>query len=147
MESLTEKYLKLLSEYEELSKKFENLSSQQVSSTTHDTECEQKVQNCSNAYSTIYDANRQLVQEVTKVYKMWLPSRVSSFFSTIIPWIKNGFKVSNSAEHRLSICKKCDLFINDSTCQACGCYMVAKTKIPQAYCPIGKWKAEKPKED
>jgi len=25
--------------------------------------------------------------------------------------------------------------------------MIAKTKIPQAYCPVGKWKAEKPKED
>jgi|TARA_R100001480_G_scaffold137229_1_gene134290 hypothetical protein len=149
MESLSEKYLKLLSEYEELLKKFKNLPPPQEASSqdTNCEQCEQRVQNCSNAYSTLYDANRQLVQEITKLYKMGVPPRISSFFSTIIPWIKNGFKVSTSAEDRISMCKKCDLFINDTTCQACGCYMIAKTKIPQAYCPVGKWKAEKPKED
>tara|TARA_R110000824_G_scaffold276538_2_gene465000 strand:- start:996 stop:1439 length:444 start_codon:yes stop_codon:yes gene_type:complete len=147
MESLSEKYLKLLSEYEDLLKRFKDLPPPQESSPTQDAECERKVQNCSNAYSSIYEANRQLVQEVTKLYKLWLPTKVSSFFSTIIPWIKNGFKVSNSSEDRLAICKTCDLFINDTTCQACGCYMIAKTKIPQASCPVGKWKAEKPKED
>lgn len=137
MESLSEKYLKLLAEY----KKLQNSVS---SMDREDTMCNKRVEQCSHAYNTLYGRKQLLVKEITKLYKMWFPPRISSFFSTIVPWIKRGFKVSKSAEDRLDICKKCDLFTERGTCEACGCYMIGKAKIPQARCPIGKWDAEKP---
>ena len=37
-------------------------------------------------------------------------------------------------------CKKCEfLFKKTNTCKKCGCFMVAKTKLEKATCPIGKW--------
>lgn len=43
-------------------------------------------------------------------------------------------------EERFNICKKCDKFIEiTSTCKLCGCFMVAKTWLPNASCPLGKW--------
>jgi len=44
------------------------------------------------------------------------------------------------AQERLSICEKCDHYINLTTqCKKCGCVMKLKTKLEQASCPIGKW--------
>lgn len=44
------------------------------------------------------------------------------------------------AEERLSICNGCDKLIKATkTCKECGCFMSAKTKLPNAECPIGKW--------
>jgi len=141
MESLSEKYLKLLSEYEKLQKQV----APPVTIPTNNPanpQCEHRLRHCSDSYSNLYERKQLLAKEMTKLYQGWLPPRVSSFFSTILPWIKKGFKISSSAEHRLEICKKCDLFTERNTCQACGCYMVGKVKIPQARCPIGKWKAD-----
>ncbi len=48
-----------------------------------------------------------------------------------------------TANKRLSICRSCTRYISfTSMCKECGCIMPIKTKLPHAYCPIGKWSAE-----
>jgi hypothetical protein len=44
------------------------------------------------------------------------------------------------AESRMDICKQCD-FLNKTliACKKCGCFMIAKTRLEKARCPIGKW--------
>lgn len=60
------------------------------------------------------------------------------------PWDlfnKNLGRVSEAiAEERLEICLGCPQLIKATTqCKECGCIMSAKTKLPNASCPIGKW--------
>lgn len=44
------------------------------------------------------------------------------------------------AEERLAICEGCEFLIQATkTCKECGCFMTAKTKLPNASCPKGKW--------
>lgn len=44
------------------------------------------------------------------------------------------------AKERLEICKGCEKFVSATTqCKECGCVMAAKTKLPNASCPLGKW--------
>ena len=46
------------------------------------------------------------------------------------------------ASERLAICKDCPRIRKTSmTCKECGCFMPAKVKLPNAFCPIGKWQA------
>ena len=46
------------------------------------------------------------------------------------------------ALERFEICKGCpELIQTTKTCKKCGCFMAAKTKLPHASCPIGKWDA------
>lgn len=64
------------------------------------------------------------------------------------PWDllnKNIEKVSGPiADERYAICKSCpELIQATKQCKKCGCFMVAKTKLPHASCPIGKWHAVK----
>jgi hypothetical protein len=41
---------------------------------------------------------------------------------------------------RLDICKSCPELIQlTKQCKKCGCFMEAKTKLPHASCPLGKW--------
>ena len=41
---------------------------------------------------------------------------------------------------RMDICNNCEYLINmTKTCMKCGCFMTIKTRIEEAYCPIGKW--------
>ena len=50
-------------------------------------------------------------------------------------------RVPDRVEHdRMSECRKCIRF-NSLTkiCRECGCFMPAKTKLPNAFCPIGTW--------
>jgi len=42
------------------------------------------------------------------------------------------------ADFRMKICNTCPDYAAPR-CKLCGCFMVAKTKIPQARCPAGKW--------
>jgi hypothetical protein len=47
---------------------------------------------------------------------------------------------SEVAEERYSICKACPELIKlTNQCKKCGCFMIAKTKIQVATCPLGKW--------
>jgi|SRR5215472_3969204 len=44
------------------------------------------------------------------------------------------------ADRRLSICKACPSFQKlTHTCAECRCFMPAKTRLPNATCPLGKW--------
>jgi hypothetical protein len=44
------------------------------------------------------------------------------------------------ATERMDICNACEHLIQATkTCKECGCFMTAKTKLPNAACPIGKW--------
>jgi hypothetical protein len=48
--------------------------------------------------------------------------------------------VENFAALRYDICKSCQHFFSPTTtCKKCGCFMVVKTRIPMAMCPIRKW--------
>jgi hypothetical protein len=41
---------------------------------------------------------------------------------------------------RYLLCKACPKFnAGVKTCQECGCFMPAKTRLKGAVCPIGKW--------
>lgn len=41
---------------------------------------------------------------------------------------------------RMSICKLCPELIKiTNQCKKCGCFMIAKTKLEEAKCPIGQW--------
>ena len=60
------------------------------------------------------------------------------------PWDlfnKNIGRVENEiAKERLAICEACpELKPATKQCKECGCFMVAKTKLPNASCPLGKW--------
>lgn len=45
---------------------------------------------------------------------------------------------------RLAICLECpELIKMTKQCKKCGCFMEAKTKLPNAECPLGKWGQEK----
>lgn len=44
------------------------------------------------------------------------------------------------SEQRMSICNACpELVKATTTCKKCGCFMIAKTKLELAACPLGKW--------
>lgn len=46
------------------------------------------------------------------------------------------------SKDRIAICNECEHYKPETyTCKQCGCFMLAKTKIPMANCPIGKWKS------
>lgn len=62
------------------------------------------------------------------------------------PWDlfnKNIGRVSEKIHaERMAICVECPELIQlTKTCKKCGCFMDAKTKLPNAYCPIGKWQS------
>lgn len=41
---------------------------------------------------------------------------------------------------RMDMCQKCEFFIKDSKrCSQCGCFMEAKSRFKNTYCPVGKW--------
>ena len=45
-----------------------------------------------------------------------------------------------TAKKRYEICLECPYFISATKqCKQCGCFMVAKTKLEKAECPIHKW--------
>jgi hypothetical protein len=51
--------------------------------------------------------------------------------------------LSPDADVRMDICKVCPSFTKDTTvCQECGCFMIAKTKLRGAMCPLDKWPKE-----
>ena len=59
----------------------------------------------------------------------------SDIFSGSTEWVDDSL-----AEERYSICQACPELIKlTTTCKKCGCFMVAKTKLQGAACPIGKW--------
>jgi hypothetical protein len=55
--------------------------------------------------------------------------------------VESGLIVdSKVAQDRLDICHECpSLFKPTGTCKECGCFVVSKTRIGGAYCPLKKW--------
>ena len=44
------------------------------------------------------------------------------------------------SDKRYETCKLCPELIQlTKQCKKCGCFMVAKTKLEKAVCPLGKW--------
>ena len=60
---------------------------------------------------------------------------------------KELFCTASQIEHRYSICKLCEYFI-DNTCLQCGCKVIRNAEFKnklffkQQSCPAGKWKQE-----
>jgi hypothetical protein len=47
---------------------------------------------------------------------------------------------STVKEERLAVCRQCEFFNNRlQQCGKCGCFMLAKTTLERAHCPIMKW--------
>lgn len=62
------------------------------------------------------------------------------------PWDmfnKNLGRVEESIhKERFALCLECPHLIQlTKQCTKCGCFMEMKTKLPNAFCPIGKWDA------
>jgi hypothetical protein len=157
MENLSQKYLNLLGEYEALTKANEELqkkvqginpatASRPATPPMSSSRCEENLSKCGRSNKNLFEQRTFLRQELKKLYSLWLPPKVDSFFKTIIPWIKKGFKKSDQAEYRFEICQKCEYLKENNTCKLCGCFMKGKVTIPQASCPIGKWKSEEVKK-
>ena len=54
---------------------------------------------------------------------------------------------SEMSRRRMNICLSCDVLDkNTGVCQkhkgGCGCYIPAKVKLKQEFCPLGKWSKE-----
>jgi hypothetical protein len=62
---------------------------------------------------------------------------------TVKPWDllkKENWTDGKIALARMNECRACDRLIQSTTtCRECGCFMVAKTKLKEAECPLGKW--------
>ena len=59
------------------------------------------------------------------------------------PWDllrRQNYTDEKTMQSRLEICNTCEFLIKKTTtCKKCGCFMVAKTKLANATCPLGKW--------
>ena len=42
-------------------------------------------------------------------------------------------------EDRLAVCKACD-YLEEGTCQACGCYVELRAAVRKNRCPYKKWR-------
>lgn len=50
------------------------------------------------------------------------------------------YSSEEESDARYSLCKACPKFNPGvKTCQECGCFMPAKTRLKLATCPLGKW--------
>ena len=62
---------------------------------------------------------------------------------SVKPWDllkRENWTDSEIADARMDVCRSCpELIQATTTCKKCGCFMVAKTKLEGASCPIGKW--------
>lgn len=51
-----------------------------------------------------------------------------------------GHVSDEKAAERFDICKSCPELIKlTKQCKSCGCFMVLKTQLEKATCPLGKW--------
>jgi hypothetical protein len=71
--------------------------------------------------------------------KLNKPARPWDLLNPNIGRVSEGVK-----KERLSACESCEFFLKLSrNCIKCGCFMDAKTGLPHASCPVGKWQAVK----
>ncbi len=71
------------------------------------------------------------------------PARPWDLFNKKIGRVTEGM-----AKERFAICLECPHLIQlTKQCKKCGCMMEAKTKLPNAECPIGKWSQFNPEAE
>lgn len=62
---------------------------------------------------------------------------------SVKPWDMlnpNEPKNADLGDKRMSICETCPELIElTKTCKKCGCFMIMKTKLENATCPLDKW--------
>lgn len=48
--------------------------------------------------------------------------------------------LDEKVKYRLNKCNRCEyIHMDKKTCNLCGCFIVAKTKLETESCPAGKW--------
>lgn len=53
---------------------------------------------------------------------------------------KQNYTTYEIAKSRMDICEQCpELTGVTKQCKKCGCFMILKTKLINATCPLGKW--------
>lgn len=127
MDSIEEKYLKLLAEHAKLK---------------GNPNCPAQLQQCSDAYRYMNDVRKEMTDSIKNLYSSWLPPKLYSFIQSMKSFLKTGFRKSELVDKRLAICNSCEFYKNSTTCTLCGCYMKGKAALPGAQCPLAKWKAE-----
>ena len=111
------------------------------------TELQQQVVKIRSERDALKERYFQIREEIANVYKNSIGIKIEGFVKTMWLWARGGFKMNRSlGDKRFSMCQACPHF-EDPRCTLCGCFMQAKTKIPQASCPVGKWTAEVDGED
>jgi rRNA maturation endonuclease Nob1 len=69
-----------------------------------------------------------------------MKEKIAAANRNFIKLVKVSEEIQNT---RMAICDQCEEFFKPlKTCKKCGCFMVAKTYIPSARCPINKWGPE-----
>jgi hypothetical protein len=62
---------------------------------------------------------------------------------SVKPWDllnKNNYTDEELSKSRMDICNECPSLIQlTKMCKECGCFMLMKTKLKEATCPLGKW--------
>ena len=62
---------------------------------------------------------------------------------SVKPWDMfnpNEPKNSELGDKRMAICEECPELIElTKQCKKCGCFMLLKTKLENAVCPLNKW--------
>jgi hypothetical protein len=57
----------------------------------------------------------------------------------MVAMINNFFtKRYKIGEERMKVCEGCEHFTSNF-CKKCGCFLPAKTLLPNSECPLGKW--------
>lgn len=52
----------------------------------------------------------------------------------------SNYTTNEIAQLRYNFCSSCEFFVKTTKrCSDCGCFMILKTKLDHAKCPIGKW--------
>jgi len=128
MDSLDEKYLKLLAQNDTLLKEVDKYKQSYA-----------QLQQCDKAYRELHQDRMQLIGVIKGLYDLWLPPKLDSFFKSMWAWAKNGFKKSTEADAKWEICKSCPQLNNREMCTLCGCFMKFKSKLKGVKCPINKW--------
>lgn len=78
-----------------------------------------------------------------------LSRKVKSAVSAFRRFVSSGGKVldKSSAESRFWECRKCRELgsaFGRSVCNACGCFLAVKIRLPDEHCPLGKWPGDPP---
>lgn len=67
----------------------------------------------------------------------------ASFTGSMAQFAASGFRTVSDEVYqaRFAKCSPCDQY-STGFCNACGCYLDAKVRLPHEACPLGKWHRE-----